>query len=97
MMPVQRQEDYGERDADQSSLTHSQHEVLLHEKAQVGMKPQQALPEKLESVGDVSARPTMLPLRKQHGDTQSDKVGRRCVGTIRTERQDRDTVICVLQ
>jgi hypothetical protein len=86
MMPVQRQEDHGEWDTDQSSLTHGQHEVLLHEKAQVGIKPQQALPEKLESIGDVSARPTMLPLRKQHGDTLSDKVGGRPV------RQSRETM-----
>jgi hypothetical protein len=85
MMPVHRQEDHGERDTDQSPLTHGQHEMLLHGKAQVGMKPQQALLEKLESAGHVSARPSMLPLRKQHGDSHLDKVG------VRPVRQSRVT------
>jgi hypothetical protein len=40
MMAVQRQEDHGETNTDQSPLTHGQHEMLLHGKAQVGMKPQ---------------------------------------------------------
>jgi hypothetical protein len=85
MMLVHRQEDHAEKFTDRSSLTHGQHEMFLHGKAQAGMKPQESLSEKLESAGHVSARPSMLPLRKQHGDSQLDKVGGRPV------RQSRGT------
>jgi hypothetical protein len=95
-MPIHRQEDYGERDTDQSPLTHGQHEMLLHRKAQVGMKPQQALQGKLESAGLVFVRPSMLPLRKQHGDPQLDKVGDAQFDRVggRPARQSRETVRC---
>jgi hypothetical protein len=85
MMPVHRQEDHGERDTDQSPLTHGQHEMLLHGKTQAGMKPQESHSEELESTGNVSTRLSMLPLRKQHGNSQLDKVGGRPV------RQSRGT------
>jgi hypothetical protein len=103
-MPIHRQEDHGERDTDQSPLTHGQHKMLLHGKAQVGMKPQQALQGKLEPAGLVFARPSMLPLRKQHGDSQLDKVGDSQLDKVgdaqfdrvggRPARQSRETVRC---